>query len=443
MTLHARRSTALLFGMGLLIIALGLSTQGGPLADRVPALTTLGPLALESILALTISVVWPQVAVIVAMLAPSFAPDELALGASLTCLAAAVLVQTWRRTARGWGSASAFLVFSAIVLLASVGAPVSPPPTARVYFLYAGLVGAASVILAVHPRWIISTLTGTGLYFSYAAITTTALQTDRGGVVVRGLNANGLGFMCALSLLGCVMLVASTHSVGRLLALAGAAWSLAGLVQTGSRGGLLAALVGVAAYIAGRCIQRFTIRAVLTTSLSAFALYWVSGPATRWLANAAGRNLAAIDVNITSRESATLYAVQAAARYPGTGVGLSALDRYTYSDPNASYHLSAHNVFIERFAESGAVAGLIFAIAVACAIVVSWRHSRYLFFPFVLFLFASGVSLDWVTDGRTGPIAFALFGSLFGALAYQRRQKQERNGDTKMTRNTQETLPPI
>ncbi len=410
---HMRLTAGLMIG-ALVILGLFLSSRGGPLFTAFPRFAVLTPFALVSVAGLLAAALWPVSAVAVAAIVPFYSPDIRSLGTALGCVSVAVLCTLWRRGRSPWLEPMLLAVLGAVVVLLSYAAPVAAPPTSRLYVVYAVYIGAAVSVIGFRAATVVALLGFVSLYASYRAITSPSLGGARSGDVLLGLNANGVGFLCALAMV--IGAVAARQQAAR-YKLAGTLFLVLGLfgtVQSGSRGAFLAALAGIAVVVLHRYIARADSLGFFTLAVVAVGLYFLSSPAMNWLARASGRNTSEIQQNVTERAGATQYALHVAIQHPFSGVGLASLDEYSLSDPNASYHLSAHNVFVGRFAESGVVVGLLFVFLLGLAVVRARRHSPRVLLPIVVFLFVSGISLDWFVEGRLGVLAFI---ALAGALA--------------------------
>lgn len=329
----------------------------------------------------------------------------------MSCLIVAMIATVWRRAEVRWFGPGLLATFAFLLLLLSIAAPVTPSPGSRLSVLYCSVVGIAACVIRPRPGLVVGVLGVLSMVVSFDALRDSALRTDRGNAVLLGLNANGIGFLCALGLVVGTMIARRRgvrfKLVGVLVALIG----LAGTIQSGSRGAFLASLAGAIVVVLANRLQRVQAGDAAMLAGAGIVLYLASPTAMDWLARAAGRDTTAIATNVTSRESASTYAIHATGQHPLTGVGLFGLDRYSLLDINANFHLSAHNVFIGRFAESGVLSGVCLLVTMALALVGSWRASAALLLPLFAYLCVAGISIDWLADSRLSPLSFLVVGA--------------------------------
>ncbi len=406
------RSTVLLVTVGLVVLGVFMASRGGPVLARFPLLAY-APLALAGVIALTVSALYPPAALVVATLAVFYANDSKELGGALACVLLGMTFAGVRARGVPRASASLVVLFGVLAVLMSYAAPLLPAPSARRSIVYAIVVCIGALVIRP-PRVLVVWLLGLlGVAFCFEALSHSALRTDRGDAVVLGFNANGVGFMCAIAFVFGASLLKRHARVQSAAAVAICLLAVDGMVQAGSRGAVLAAVAGgLVVPLRHRIVRVGPKSAAALLGLGVLVLV-VSGPAMNWIAEAAGRDLTNND-NIVSRASALRFAFQATAQHPVTGVGLSDLDTYSLFDVNSSYNLSAHNAFVARFAESGVLVGTVFVALLVIAFVKAWRYQSAKLLPFIVLVYAAGISLDWFDDARASVVVLLLIGTALG-----------------------------
>jgi len=215
-----------------------------------------------------------------------------------------------------------------------------------------------------------------------------------GRLVGAGLNANYLGGMLALP---CIAAIGLAWHARRPAWLVAAAPGAVALVQTHSRGALVAVAVGIG-YLALR--NRSWRQRALLVAAAALLPILAGNPLTGLLVGE--RSATELDANNAIREQALRLAVQVAAEHPLRGIGYGMFPQYAAAAPQVGIFLNTHNEYARLACEAGVPAAVLFGVllvlalrgrrgdgeAVLCAVVVVYA-TGLLFGNFLSSMFVS------------------------------------------------------
>jgi O-antigen ligase len=177
-----------------------------------------------------------------------------------------------------------------------------------------------------------------------------------------GLNPNYLGLVFAL---GLVCTVVEFRRGRRLLAALAVAAQLAGLVETASRGAMMALGCGLAAYAAGQLSTRGSrerrlpwVAAALIVGVAMAAV--VLGVTTAGFASRSGSGL---ETNNASRQAVAELAVRLSAENPVTGIGYGNFPAEALAA--TGWYMNTHNEYLRLTAEMGLPALVLFLLVLA------------------------------------------------------------------------------
>jgi O-antigen ligase len=335
---------------------------------------TLGMVALTALLSAPVAMARPDA------FAPALVP-LVALGAALSwdylivavgigALGAGVLVRCLAQEASrlparlGW-SVPCVAVLATLLVLSVDPDPRMPTvaglPTDLATLLLGLALVAATSIVAPGPGGLARTVVLTG-----AAIGAYALALGdyaSGRLVGLGLNPNYLGAALAVSLAAGVALV---RGEGRLRWLIPATVCLVAIVQTHSRGALVAAGAGVAVgLISGRPRRSQMVGAAITLAACAL-LFSVANP----LKDIAFGSRAELELSANNaiRTQVAQVALDLAVEHPLRGIGYGMFPFAAFADPQLRTFINTHNDYLRLAAESGVVALLLFLALLTAAV---------------------------------------------------------------------------
>ncbi len=396
----------LLPGVGLVLSA----AAGAGVASEDPLVALILPLM--GILAASCLVVWrPHVAIFIGIATPfSYQlPRHLFLMLAAMALLAVATFRSWA-TASTDARRGAVLIatFGSSVLLldAAVIHEGQPAAGAVLAVAYTTAVGVTAAATRITPLLVARCLLALGFLATYSALTSARLTADRTTVIL-GENANGVGFLIALGLVAGVLLLRNRGLRGPVIGGAAAVTGVFALFATGSRGAVLAASVGVAVIALRRLISGGRVKAVVAVACLAGSVLLAASPVTDAFLDATGREASGAQQNVVDRERSLAFAVQQGVAHPLFGIGLGGL-------AGGGQQLSAHNVFGGIFAESGAIAALLFTAICALSLLRAREHAPRSLLPLLAAVIISGLSLEWWGQGRTGPVAMLVIGAALG-----------------------------
>ncbi|WP_372729606.1 O-antigen ligase family protein [Nocardioides sp.] len=395
---------------------------GGAAAGAHPLIATTGLLVAGGVAAMLV-LVRPALSVWVGVLVPAI---ELVLPSSTWHLAGFVLllvgaVAAWPAAsglARRW--ATLFAVTAVWITFA--GLVISPRGIGTTQLVigidYALLLAMVTALVTVKFDFIRLALAGWGVAASWLAITTPDLIADRSQTVI-GENANGLGSLCALGLVAAASALAASRN--RLLHWGWAVGVVcaSGIVATGSRGALVAAVAGAGAVLLQPHLRRGGMRSVVIVGSSLLITYAAMDAGLRWFTAYVGRSSASFE-NVMGREEALRFAILTGWNNPLAGVGLGRLSVVPYYNGDQGLGLRAHNTFAGIFAESGVVALLLVLVVIGRALTRARLDPGGLLGLVVAFV-VLGFTLEWWGTARVGVLAMFVM----AAAGTSRRQIEQ------------------
>jgi hypothetical protein len=268
--------------------------------------------------------------------------------------------------------------------------------------IYCGLVGIAASLTAFSMAHVQLALIGWGATASWVAITSPGLIQDRSEVLL-GENANGLGLMAALGIvgtLGCVR----RYRLGLLWGLPTLVLCMSGVTASGSRGALLAAVGSALVACLFPALRGSWRRSSLVLVAAATAMIFAVRPLVEWFTTYSGRSAASY-ANVGSRQDALGFAITTGFDHPLTGVGIGNLAGFSLSDSTDRLGLRAHNQLAGLFAETGAIGLLLLVTLFVIAFRGAYRSDRAGGLIAVSGVLCASMSLEWWATARLGVLA--------------------------------------
>ena len=308
-------------------------------------------------------------------------------------------------------------LFGAVVItmgwLLSTDRPQST--SAAMNLLYAVILAACAVVMKMSTRAVLVTTLCWAVPISAWLVQHDVVGEGRGGELFLQENANGLGAFAALGTAAAASLaLGPLRRRSWLIALVVLALGVLGgygIAAAGSRGAVLAVVFAVMVVLARPLVQRSRVGALAL--LAAFSVFLASASdelARRFLL-AVGRE-EAVEGTLESRTEVLVATLRLAADNPLAGVGLSRVEDFVIV---GSAGLSAHNAYVGLFAGAGVIAGVGLLLLLGSALVRA-RRWDYALLPSLVCVLLMGISLDWPTMARLGPLGFVLI-----AVAMSRR----------------------
>ncbi|MGI5174727.1 O-antigen ligase family protein [Dactylosporangium sp. CA-152071] len=267
------------------------------------------------------------------------------------------------RVRLGWPPVCLTLLAAALVVSARGDGP--PGRDSDLSGLLIGLLLAAVIgFLPPRPLTVARVVTVTGAVAAVLATVDGVYVSGR--MSGAGLLANYFGALLAICVATGVGLARAERRVAWLIPVA---CCLAAIVQTHSRGAVVATAVGiVVALLAGRP-ARWQIAGAALAGVAGFATVRVANP----LADAVvgSRSATQLTINSEVRLQAARLAVDIAQDHPLLGIGYATFPRIAAADPRLGIYMNTHNDFLRLAAESGAAALVLFLAVLAAAL--CWR----------------------------------------------------------------------
>lgn len=293
--------------------------------------------------------------------------------------------------------------------------------------VYAAAIGACAAVVRAKISMLLAITIAVGSLASYLTLTTPQLRTDRTFSVL-GQNANGLGMLAAMGAVAALIAIKRRSFWLRVVGLAIGWLCVEGIVSSGSRGALLAAIAGAAALLGHRLISGSPTRMTISVAALIAGVYFIATPAFSYLLKAAGRSSVGSQDNVHERTSALTFALRQGLAHPFFGVGLNRLPGVSFEkNPNAGLGLSAHNVFAGVFAECGITAALALIAISVLALLRSRRHASDGLLPLVITVLVNGLTLAWWGTALPGVMAALILGSALGLGAARVRKPQNQS----------------
>jgi hypothetical protein len=253
------------------------------------------------------------------------------------------------------------LFAGALILSLLLPADTGPTPLSRWHDLAGVLIGLAVVVSAIVAPpdlpLVARAIAITGAITAGAVLAGGALAAGR--LVGAGANPNYLGGMLTLP---CIAAVGLAWHERQPVWLAVAAPSALALVQTQSRGALVAATVGLGCLVLqGRSWGQRAVVAgaagILSAMFGAVLMRLLIG----------GRSTTELDANNVIREEALRLALQVAADHPLRGIGYSSFPLYAAASPQIGIFINTHNEYARLACEAGVPAVVLFVVLLVLA----------------------------------------------------------------------------
>jgi len=240
----------------------------------------------------------------------------------------------------------------------AVAAPTPLSPWYDLVGVLTGLAVAASAISAPpDPSVVAKTIAIAGAVVAGVIVVGGALAAGR--LVGAGLNANYLGVMLALP---CVAAVGLAWQAKQPAWLVAAAPGAVALVQTQSRGALVAIAAGLG-YLVLRN-RSWRQRALVVGSAALLSVLFGDVLIDLLLG---GRSATELDANNTIREEVLRLTVQVAVEHPLRGIGYGMFPPYAAAAPQIGIFINTHNEYARLACEAGAPAAALFVVLVVLA----------------------------------------------------------------------------
>jgi O-antigen ligase len=315
------------------------------------------------------------------------------------------LLLGWRHASRRQRSVLGHLWLGVLATLLIGWVLASDPSTAQgmvLNLLYAAVVASLAVVYRLTAtEWNVYVMAWGSLVSIWLA-SHDVVVIGRGRSLYIGENANALGMLAALGVVGAIGLAmrrpmdVRRTSVGALAALLCAL----GTISSGSRGALLVAAAGVAVHVALPALRRSRVRALATVAVLGGATYWIALPALTWFLLKAGRKIDATG-EFDVREHILRASIQAGLDNPLSGVGFANLQLMSGT-------ISPHNAYVGLFAATGALPTIFLGILLFVAVARARVSQEGNMLPLLVAALVIGFSLDWIPTAKLGPIVLAL-----------------------------------
>lgn len=287
-------------------------------------------------------------------------------------------------------------------------------------FLFSAVLAAAVAVAAPRLRWLLVALAWPPI----SAVIYLARHTDvvesRGDALHLGENANSLGALAALVVVLAAAAVWS-HRILFVPAMALGAVASIAVLNSGSRGAVVVAVVGTVVSLASGVWRRSIGKAFWVTLLLGL-LGWQFGQII--LASALRRVGRSVGVGEGFDERGRIleFALQVGYDHPLAGVGFGTLEGLSVASPEVRLQLSAHNAFAGVFAALGVPGVVMFVTLFFLALRRSSARSPGILFPLALVAVAASASIEWHVTRLLGPI---LFVGLAAAATYRLPRAQD------------------
>jgi hypothetical protein len=295
----------------------------------------------------------------VSVFSATFWPGRLLVYAIVVVVAVAVVLAPNHRAGGGWsplrmGWVPLCVGALLILVLTSVADGSSLP--SDLPGLVCGLVLLAAVSVArVSPVRLAQVVTLAGAAAAGHVLVLGAASNDR--LEGLGVGTNYLGAVLAMPAATGVGLARRYRSPGWLGA---AAVCVFAIVETHSRGSLVAVAVGSAvALIADRPLRQRIVGAA-TASLAGAVLALVHNPFSDFILG--GRSAPELNSNSAVRADAARLAFAMAVDHPGWGIGYGSFPDTAMNDPRLGIYINTHNDYLRLAAEVGVAAVVLFAV---------------------------------------------------------------------------------
>ena len=309
---------------------------------------------------------------LVALMAPAwlFAPmsaQALSLARAATWALAVGLLLRFVSGALPVRRAVVWLALFAAVLIVSLLHPAIAgsaliSPWSDLVGVLCGLMVAAVAISAPPRPWIVAKAIAVAGALA-AAFTLAAGQTDGGRLVTEGLNTNYLAAMMALPCIAALGLARYARQPAWLVVAAPCAVAV---LQTYSRGALIAVAAGVGYLL---LTNRTGRQRALIVAAAALMPVLFGGFLTGLLFGA--RTTTELDANNAIRGDALRLALQVALEHPLRGIGYNMFPLYATDAPQIGYFINTHNDFVRLACEAGLP-----ALAVFCMLLILAMRGR-------------------------------------------------------------------
>jgi O-antigen ligase len=268
-----------------------------------------------------------------------------------------------QRTRLGWPALCVGALILLLVVSATTGQP-GAPALSEVRSELTGVVAGLVLVVAASavplcPAALARTLVLTGVAVAGYALLEGSYTSGRLGGV--GLGTNYLGALLALPAAAAVGL--ARRGNGLVWFVPGTV-CMAAVVQTHSRGGLLAAAAGVGIALLGERPLRVQLLGAATAAVVGAALATAVDP----LKDVAlgDRTSTELSTNSAARADAIRLGIDVAVEHPLRGIGYGAFSDFAAGHPTLGIFMNTHNDYVRLAAESG-VASLLLFVAVLVA----------------------------------------------------------------------------